>query len=150
MIFKKEIMDMITSILQDVPTYYNLDKLPDDQEMKDLLKKLMRNVVVIFGRLAIGKESPSEFMAPEFQKELLYNNYMFTIPIIFDLCQHFGRENDKMLDKMLSHLFALQPSYMYDVETSISFILQVRYYIFWRYHDIFSHPTILIFRSLGT
>lgn len=119
------IMEMLISILQEAPPYYALDDFPSAQEIRELLNNLRHYVLLIFARLVTNKESPTEFMTRSYHGNLLYDNFIFTVPIILDLCQHYGRENKKTVDKLLKSLFTLQPLYMDDFEKAVKFLLRV-------------------------
>ena len=65
-------------------------------------------------------------MDKEAHGKLLYDNYIFSVPIIFDICQHYGRENQKVVAKILDSLFTLQPLYLKDVRETLPYIAQVK------------------------
>ncbi|XP_033215315.1 activating signal cointegrator 1 complex subunit 2 isoform X2 [Belonocnema kinseyi] len=118
-------MEMLISFLQEAPPYYAIDDFPSNPQVRDQLNNLRRYVLMIFARLVTNKESPSEHMSRSFHGNLLYNNYIFTVPIILDLCQQYGRENKRTVDKILKSLFTLQPLYMEDFKRAVSFLEQV-------------------------
>lgn len=130
------IMEMLISFLQEAPPYYALDDFPNNHEAREQLNKLRHYVLLIFARLVTNKESATEFMTRSHQGNLLYDNFIFTVPIILDLCQHYGRENKKTIDKILKSLFILQPLYMDDFRRAVSFLLQVFSNLESRFEDI--------------
>lgn len=116
---------MLISFLQEAPPYYAIDDFPSNPQVREQLNKLRRYVLMVFARLVTNKESPSEHMSRSFHGNLLYNNYIFTVPIILDLCQQYGRENKRTVDKILKSLFTLQPLYMEDFKRAVSFLVEV-------------------------
>lgn len=94
--------------------------------MLETLEKLRFNVLIIFARLVMNKESSTEYMSCPFHRELLYNKYIFTIPIIFDLCQLYGRDNAKVTKKLIKTIFSLQPMYLDDLQKSVPCLIKVR------------------------
>lgn len=65
------------------------------------------------------------FISPSAFGEILYNNFLFDIPKILDLCVLFGKGNSPLLQKMIGNIFAQQPSYYNDLDETIPTILQV-------------------------
>ena len=121
---------MLVSFLQEAPPYYALDDFPSDPGIREKLNKLRRYTLMVFARLVTNKESPSEYMSRSFHGNLLYNNYIFTVPIIFDLCQQYGRENKKTINKILKSLFTIQPLYIEDLKKAVSFLVQVKFFLY--------------------
>ncbi|XP_020290322.1 activating signal cointegrator 1 complex subunit 2 isoform X2 [Pseudomyrmex gracilis] len=118
-VFNTAIIDTLVSFLQEAPPFYALENFPTIRRVRENLEKLRYSVLMIFARLVTNKESPTEYMNNAFLGNLLYDNYIFTIPIIFDLCQLYGRENAKVMQKILQCLFDLQPMYNDDLQKSV-------------------------------
>lgn len=127
--YNTSIIDTLVSFLQEAPPFYALETFPAVPEMLEALEKLRYNVLMVFVRLVTNKESLTEYMEPSYLGNLLYNNYIFTIPIIFDLCQLYGRENDKLIEKILHNIFNMQPLYNDDLEKCVPCLIKVMYYI---------------------
>ncbi|KAL0102701.1 hypothetical protein PUN28_018189 [Cardiocondyla obscurior] len=92
--------------------------------MLEALENLQHIVLTVFARLCTNKESPSEYMSNMFFGNLLYDNYIFTIPIILDLCQLYGRENAKVVEKIIYSVFNLQPMYNDDLQKSVPCLIK--------------------------
>ncbi|XP_017787994.1 PREDICTED: activating signal cointegrator 1 complex subunit 2 [Habropoda laboriosa] len=123
-IFNASILDALVSFLQEAPPFYALENFATCPEMLKLLDTLSHYVLVVFTRLITNKESPEEFMSQPFFGNLLYENYIFTVPIIFDLCQLYGRENEKIMKKILNCLFTLEPQYNNDLEKAVPCMIE--------------------------
>jgi activating signal cointegrator complex subunit 2 len=95
--------------------------------MLESLETLRHKVLITFARLVTNKESSTEYMSSSFLGNLLYDNYIFTIPIIFDLCQLYGRENAKVIKKIVQNLFNMQSMYNDDLEKSVPCLIKVIY-----------------------
>lgn len=95
--------------------------------MLDLLETLSHYVLVVFARLVTNKESSEEYMNRPFLGNLLYEKYIFTVPIIFDLCQLYGRENAKIMERILDSLFTLEPQYNNDLQKTVPCLIEVKY-----------------------
>jgi activating signal cointegrator complex subunit 2 len=68
----------------------------------------------------------TEFISPEYFGKLIYDNYVFTIPMILDICMLYGRENRAQVLQIIDTLFQVQPKYQEDLEKSVHFICKVR------------------------
>lgn len=126
-VFNTSILDTLVSFLQDAPPFYALENFPNSPEMLELLETLSRYVLVVFTRLVTNKESPKEYMNHPFLGNLLYEKYIFTVPIIFDLCQLYGRENAKIMERILNSLFTLEPQYNNDLQKTVPCLIEVKY-----------------------
>ncbi|XP_036730568.1 activating signal cointegrator 1 complex subunit 2 isoform X6 [Balaenoptera musculus] len=88
-------------------------------------KRLHRSVFLTFLRMSTHKESKDHFISPSAFGEILYNNFLFDIPKILDLCVLFGKGNSPLLQKMIGNIFLQQPSYYNDLDETMPTILQV-------------------------
>nr|XP_035979064.1 activating signal cointegrator 1 complex subunit 2 isoform X7 [Halichoerus grypus]XP_035979065.1 activating signal cointegrator 1 complex subunit 2 isoform X7 [Halichoerus grypus]XP_035979067.1 activating signal cointegrator 1 complex subunit 2 isoform X7 [Halichoerus grypus] len=88
-------------------------------------KRLHRSVFLTFLRMSTHKESKDHFISPSAFGEILYNNFLFDIPKILDLCVLFGKGNSPLLQKMIGNIFTQQPSYYNDLDETMPTILQV-------------------------
>ncbi|XP_054531752.1 activating signal cointegrator 1 complex subunit 2 isoform X12 [Pan troglodytes] len=88
-------------------------------------KRLHRSVFLTFLRMSTHKESKDHFISPSAFGEILYNNFLFDIPKILDLCVLFGKGNSPLLQKMIGNIFTQQPSYYSDLDETLPTILQV-------------------------
>ncbi|XP_050459641.1 activating signal cointegrator 1 complex subunit 2 [Cataglyphis hispanica] len=123
-VYNTSIMDTLVSFLQEAPPFYALENFPSEPGMLEALEELRYNVLMVFARLATNKESSTEYMSHPFLGNLLYDNYIFTIPIIFDLCQLYGRENAKIIEKIICSIFTLQPMYNDDLKKSVTCLIK--------------------------
>ncbi|XP_017759307.1 PREDICTED: activating signal cointegrator 1 complex subunit 2 [Eufriesea mexicana] len=124
-VFNTSILDTLVSFLQEAPPFYALENFPNSPEMLELLETLSRYVLVVFTRLVTNKESSKEFMNRPFFGNLLYEKYIFTVPIIFDLCQLYGRDNGKVIKRILNCLFTLEPRYYNDLQRAVPYLVEV-------------------------
>lgn len=125
--FNTSILNALVSFLQEAPPFYALEYFPNFPEMLELLQTLQRYVLMAFTRFVTNKEDPKEHMSRPFLGNLLYENYIFTVPIIFDLCQLYGRENAKIMKKILNCLFTLEPQYNNDLKKTVPRLIEVTY-----------------------
>lgn len=125
--YNPTIINSVSKFLQDAPTFYTLDEFPSDKEMRDLLAELHYYVLSLFARLTTNKESSSQFMKVEYHGKLLYDKFIFTIPILMDLCQLYGRENSKVVQVIVKSVFRLEKFYLEDLKKTIPFFLQVSF-----------------------
>ncbi|KAJ7397731.1 Activating signal cointegrator 1 complex subunit 2 [Pitangus sulphuratus] len=76
----------------------------------------------VFGTVFSGQD---HFITPSVFGEIIYNNFLFDIPKILDLCVLFGKGNGLLLQKMIENIFTQQPSYFGDLDETLPTVLQV-------------------------
>uniref|UniRef100_T1E6P3 Activating signal cointegrator 1 complex subunit 2 n=1 Tax=Crotalus horridus TaxID=35024 RepID=T1E6P3_CROHD len=123
-IFDESLQKCLDSYLHYAPRKFDRRaELP--VELNDLERHLHRNVFLTFLRMSTHKESKDHFITPSVFGEILYNNFLFDIPKILDLCVLFGKGNGSLLQKMIGNIFTQQSSYFNDLDEIVPTILQV-------------------------
>ncbi|XP_055972500.1 activating signal cointegrator 1 complex subunit 2 isoform X1 [Sorex fumeus] len=123
-IFDETLQKCLDSYLHYVPRKFD-EWVAPAPEVVDMQKRLHRSVFLTFLRMSTHKESKDHFFSPSAFGEILYNNYLFDIPKILDLCVLFGKGNSPLLQKMIGNIFVQQPSYYSDLDETLPTILQV-------------------------
>ncbi|OXB76446.1 UNVERIFIED_CONTAM: hypothetical protein H355_014161 [Colinus virginianus] len=123
-IFDETLQKCLDSYLCYAPRKFDalLDCHP---EVNDMQKRLHRSVFLTFLRMSTHKESKDHFITPSVFGEIIYNNFLFDIPKILDLCVLFGKGNGPLLQKMIENIFTQQPSYFGDLDETLPTVLQV-------------------------
>ncbi|KAM6052625.1 activating signal cointegrator 1 complex subunit 2 isoform 1-T2 [Chlamydotis macqueenii] len=123
-IFDETLQKCLDSYLCYAPRKFDalLDCHP---EVNDMQKCLHRSVFLTFLRMSTHKESKDHFITPSVFGEIIYNNFLFDIPKILDLCVLFGKGNGLLLQKMIENIFTQQPSYFSDLDETLPTVLQV-------------------------
>ncbi|XP_030671934.1 activating signal cointegrator 1 complex subunit 2 isoform X6 [Nomascus leucogenys] len=123
-IFDETLQKCLDSYLRYVPRKFD-EGVASAPEVVDMQKRLHRSVFLTFLRMSTHKESKDHFISPSAFGEILYNNFLFDIPKILDLCVLFGKGNSPLLQKMIGNIFTQQPSYYSDLDETLPTILQV-------------------------
>ncbi|KAM5190065.1 activating signal cointegrator 1 complex subunit 2 isoform 2-T2 [Callospermophilus lateralis] len=123
-IFDETLQKCLDSYLRYVPRKFD-EWVAPTPEVADMQKHLHRSVFLTFLRMSTHKESKDHFFSPSVFGEILYNNFLFDIPKILDLCVLFGKGNSLLLQKMIGNIFTQQPSYYNDLDETMPTILQV-------------------------
>lgn len=125
MVYDKEFLNPLLFFLQEsTPFYIPLsDILEDGTVGKETYDAVCKNTLLIICRLITNRESDTEFMTKEKQAELIYGNFLVTIPMVFDLISLFGYSNKTLLQKIFDTLLAIEPRYQNDLKLGIKFIL---------------------------
>ncbi|XP_048199218.1 activating signal cointegrator 1 complex subunit 2 isoform X2 [Perognathus longimembris pacificus] len=123
-IFDETLQKCLDSYLCYVPRKFD-EWVAPTPEVADMQKHLHRSVFLTFLRMSTHKESKDHFISPSAFGEILYNNFLFDIPKILDLCVLFGKGNSPLLQKMIGNIFTQQPSYYNDLDETMPTILQV-------------------------
>lgn len=124
-LFDESLHRCLDSYLQMAPRGSDVSGLPSSPALVELQSSLHRAVFMTFLRMATYKESKEHFLSATVFKEIIYDNYLFDIPKIMDLCVLFGKGNGHLLTKMIENIFTQQPCYYSDLEEAIPTVLQV-------------------------
>lgn len=95
------------------------------QAAKQKQNELCRLIFMVCLRMSTHKESKNDFITPAMFGEILYENFLFDIPKLFDLCSLYGRTNGELLQKMVNNIFTQQPKYLDDLRETVPTIIQV-------------------------
>ncbi len=68
-----------------------------------------------------------DFFTPEGFGQIIYDNYIFDIPRLFDICSLYAINNKELLTKMIGNIFKQQPGYSKDLQHAIQSIQDVSY-----------------------
>ncbi|XP_011503352.1 PREDICTED: activating signal cointegrator 1 complex subunit 2, partial [Ceratosolen solmsi marchali] len=134
-IFNPCIMNSIITFLQEAPNFYTLEYFYNTYHLREHFNMIRKNILIVFTRLVTNKESPTEYINLQEHAQLLYNKYIFTVPILMELCQQYGRDNRRIVEKIVNSVFVLQPFYKADLEKAIIFIIQALTKIEKRFED---------------
>ncbi|XP_028167378.1 activating signal cointegrator 1 complex subunit 2 [Ostrinia furnacalis] len=126
-LYHSQVMDALVSFLQEASPPYAPPL--EGRDVQKTYAEARRLVLVVFSRLATNKESKSQWMSKEFMAETLYNNFIFTIPIVWDLCLVYGADNPRHVARLLGCVFSLQPKYEGDTAAAVAFVKEAFKYI---------------------
>lgn len=127
-IYDSTLQNLLDTYLRFSPRSYDVVyQLADD--VQTLHNEVHRLVFMTCLRMATYKESKEHHLTPHVFGEILYENFIFDIPKIFDLCVLYGEGNSQLLSKMVDNIFTQQPKYNEDLHCAIPTIVQV-------FHDI--------------
>ncbi|XP_033758452.1 activating signal cointegrator 1 complex subunit 2-like [Pecten maximus] len=123
-VFDETFVSLIDSYLRYAPrTHDALIELPVDTKSRH--DEVHRLVFMTCLRMATHKESKEHHITPSVFGEILYENFLFDIPKLLDLCVLYGQGNNQLLHKMIDNIFTTQPKYNDDLQGTIPTILQV-------------------------
>ncbi|KAM4708013.1 activating signal cointegrator 1 complex subunit 2 isoform 2-T2 [Discoglossus pictus] len=123
-IFDESLHKCLDSFLSSAPRKYDQPfSFPSTVQCPQ--DELHRLVFLTLLRMSTCKESKDHYINPSVFGEILYENYVFDIPKLLDICVLFGKGNCVLLQKMISNIFKNQPSYYQDLDESVPTLLQV-------------------------
>lgn len=124
MLNDKEFLNPLLHFLQEsTPFYIPLrDILYDNEPIVELYDKICRNALVIICRLITNRESDEEFMTKEKQAELIYGNYVISVPMIFDIVGLYGYNNRDIVQKIITTVLKIESKYSNDLKSGMRFI----------------------------
>ncbi|XP_052059611.1 activating signal cointegrator 1 complex subunit 2-like [Mytilus californianus] len=122
------LQNLLDTYLRFSPRSYDvIYHLTDD--IQSIHNEVHRLVFMTCLRMATFKESQEHHITPSVFGEIVYENFLFDIPKIFDLCVLYGEGNGPLLTKMVDNIFTQQPKYNDDLCCAIPTVIQV-------FHDI--------------
>ncbi|XP_034027034.1 activating signal cointegrator 1 complex subunit 2 [Thalassophryne amazonica] len=124
-VFDESLQRSLDSYLRHAPRDLDLAALPSSPAVANMQRSVHRLVFLTFLRMATYKESKENFLSPAVFGEIIYENFLFDIPKILDLCVLFGKGNSQLLHKMIENIFTQQPAYYSDLDETVPTVLQV-------------------------
>uniref|UniRef100_A0A672F6N2 CUE domain-containing protein n=1 Tax=Salarias fasciatus TaxID=181472 RepID=A0A672F6N2_SALFA len=124
-VFDESLQRCLDSYLHHAPRGLDLAAVPSSPAVADMQRSVHRAVFLTFLRMATHKESKENFFTPAVFGEIIYENFLFDIPKILDLCVLFGKGNGQLLHKMIENIFTQQPSYYSDLDETVPTVLHV-------------------------
>lgn len=124
-VFDESLQRCLDSYLHQAPRGLDLATLPSSPAVAEMQRSVHKAVFLTFLRMATHKESKENFLTPAVFGEIIYENFLFDIPKILDLCVLFGKGNSQLLHKMIENIFTQQPSYYSDLAETVPTVLQV-------------------------
>ena len=72
------------------------------------------------------KESSTNYITPEVFGDIIYENFLFDIPRLLDICALYGTsDNLPLITKMVENIFKQQSKYFEDLHHAAKTIIQV-------------------------
>ncbi|XP_073828498.1 activating signal cointegrator 1 complex subunit 2-like [Musca autumnalis] len=125
LIYQQSALSAIVSFLQKATPFYIsvFTQLPPS-EIQDQYEEILNLILRIICRILSPKESNESWIRKEDLKNLIYENYLVSIPMLFDLLVAVGnatRENTELLKRIFDNLLLLQPNYKKDLQHALSY-----------------------------
>ncbi|CAF4424900.1 unnamed protein product [Rotaria socialis] len=126
--FNKDFHSMLDSYLRYAPRPQrcigidHYSSIKNGKELEDSVSRLMFMCIL---RLSTHKESAENFFTPEGFGHVIYDNYIFDIPRLFDICSLYAINNKELLSKMIGNIFKQQEGYTRDLSDAIKSIKDV-------------------------
>nr|XP_061811493.1 activating signal cointegrator 1 complex subunit 2 isoform X2 [Nerophis lumbriciformis] len=124
-VFDTSLQKCLDSYVHHAPRGLDLSSASTSPVVAETHQSLHRVVFFAFLRMATHKESKENYITPAVFGEILYENFLFDVPKIMDLCMLFGKGNSPLLYKMIENIFTQQPSYYRDLDETVPTILEV-------------------------
>eukprot|EP00123_Amoebidium_parasiticum_P009717 comp19665_c0_seq1/m.23289 comp19665_c0_seq1/g.23289 ORF comp19665_c0_seq1/g.23289 comp19665_c0_seq1/m.23289 type:complete len:821 (-) comp19665_c0_seq1:432-2894(-) len=117
MLYDQSVHQFMDSYFRFCPrTFDELEKDSLARDFVDVERTVHRRVFLVTLRTATHRESPTDIINLQAFGSLIYENWLFDIPRLFDICVLYGRSNKDMVTRMIENIFKQQPKYLNDLE----------------------------------
>ncbi|XP_055911552.1 activating signal cointegrator 1 complex subunit 2 [Eupeodes corollae] len=124
MIYQDGAMASVLSFLKNAtPFYIDTSSLPTDKRVLILYLDVLSAVVRVICRMITNKESDEEWITKDKLKDLIYSNFLISIPMLFDLIVALGRSNTNLLRKIFDTVVRIEPKYRDDLTVGLKFLM---------------------------
>ncbi|CAD5119262.1 DgyrCDS7891 [Dimorphilus gyrociliatus] len=117
-IFDVTCQKLIESFLCNSPRPYDNYEYADETIQK-LQHRVYELVFKVCLRFSTHKESNEHFLTPKIFGDILYENFIWDIPKLFDFCSIYAASNEKLVNKVVHNIFNNQTKYNDDLKESI-------------------------------
>ena len=93
-------------LLQRLPRqhdYEQLDQYPSS-EIRSIVSKIAKKTFLVFLRLSTHKESKDFHITPSVFGKIIYDNFLFDVPRLLDICVLFYNDNPSLVEKMIGNV----------------------------------------------
>lgn len=128
MIFDTSLHRCIDSYLSEARRPHDLTEAWRDvpSNVNSCLMLLHRLFFLLCLRSSTHRESPTNFIDGTVFGDILYENYVFDVPRLMDICVVYGRGSDAALvSKMIGNVFLQQPKYNIDLHAVVASVEKV-------------------------
>ncbi len=126
-VFDTTCQRLVDSYLKLAPRPYDVEKMKSlPEETIGLLGSIHKHVFFVCLRMSTYKESKDNFMTQQGFADLIYENFLFDIPKILDLCVLY--KNNPVLVRLVENLFNTQEKYYQDFRSCVRDIIKVNYF----------------------
>ncbi len=122
--FDRDLLRQTGRLLKSLPRPHDFVFPYPDSDIQSLLHKVTYQSFRLILRLSTYKESKCDHMSPEFYANLVYDNFVFDIPKMIDICSIYSLGNHKLVEKIVQNLLTCQPRYLQDLKSCCSQILE--------------------------
>lgn len=115
--FDKDVHKFLGRLLKRLPHSHDRLSTHPVNEIQAIIASVMTHSFYVFLRMSTCKESPSDFMSPSFFGKIVYNDFLFDVPKILDICSLYLTGNRQLVSKMVHNLITHQPKYLDDLRS---------------------------------
>lgn len=83
--------------------YEQLDQYPST-EIRSIVSNIMKKTFLVFLRLSTHKESKDFHITPSVFGKIIYDNFLFDVPRLMDICVLYYDENPSLVEKMVDNV----------------------------------------------
>ena len=122
--YDRDLHKNLGRLLKRLPRPHDRSAIYPDEDVQSKCAEILRLSFFVFLRMSTRKESTANFMSAKFFSDLIYNDFLFDIARVLDICAIYYEGNQRLLKKMIEHLFTVQPKYLNDLKSCSQTIVE--------------------------
>ncbi|KAG4072901.1 hypothetical protein HA402_006581 [Bradysia odoriphaga] len=120
MVYEPACIVSVTSFLQEaMPYYIPVSSLTSNKDVLQMYKDILTLTLSLLYRLLTERESETEWMSASELGDIIYTNYIVTIPMAMDMLIAYGRSNIGALTELFNRIFSFNERYASDLTTAL-------------------------------
>ncbi|XP_043203293.1 activating signal cointegrator 1 complex subunit 2-like [Amphibalanus amphitrite] len=118
-VYDLALAECLSTTLETLPRPHELTLLPASPAVRQAVQQVALLVLKLALRMATYKESKENQLSPALFAQLVYDNYLWDMARLMDLCAVYSVSNCQLLSRQLESLFTHQPAYVQDLQLTV-------------------------------
>ncbi|ESN97566.1 hypothetical protein HELRODRAFT_193244 [Helobdella robusta] len=114
-IFDESLHACVVTFLRHAPRPYEKQTATFDKFLPRI-NSLFKLYFLVCLRMSTYKEDKENQIPVDVFGDILYENFIFDVPMIMDMCAIYGKANEALVEKMVQNIFKVQKKYFDDLK----------------------------------
>ena len=123
-VFDRTFLKNLSRLLKRLPRPHDRHFVYPDADISKSIKEIMSFSFHVILRLSTFKESKKDFMSSDFYARTVYDNFIFDVPKILDICSVYQYGNKTLVAKLIGNVMKAQPQFLNDLKLCSNHIIE--------------------------